>query len=67
MMENQFPEKSLLIIIGELYVNKRILQDHIEILEDQIRTLEGRDNENISTNLSDIEKPDGQRSTGDTE
>jgi hypothetical protein len=67
MIENQFPEKSLLIIIGELYVNKRILQDHIEILEDQIRTLEGRDNENASTNLSDVERPDGQGSAGDTE
>jgi hypothetical protein len=60
-MENQFPEKSLLIIIGELYVKSRIMQDHIEILEQ-----EGAD-ENTGTDFSDDEGAASQGSTADAE
>ena len=60
MNENLYPEKSLLIIIGELYVKSRIMQDHIEILEKEI-------NENATLDESNDEGPASEGSSGDSE
>jgi hypothetical protein len=60
-MDNQFPEKTLLIIIGELYVKSRIMQDHIEILEQ-----EGAD-ENTVVDFPEHERVAGKGSTADAE